>query len=230
MFCSVRSRVVVFASALACLVAAPGTAVAQVFDFESAVATFVSPPDASRPGAYTALVMSSGGVTVTITRSSGAAFDIVENSGFQAGLPASWGLHSLDPFFDFTTNDFFIADFSVPVRLAAIQLGDYGGDTDTAFMGAWSGAGGTGALLDSDGEVYDSAFTDIGSMTVATGGAFSINSITFGGGLAGSFPNSLFWDNLEVHASTVPEPASMVLLGAGLPVVGLLMRRKRNRK
>ena len=142
-------------------------------------------------------------------------------SGDQSDKPPGWGSKSLDPFFTLPSGDFWVGTLSRIVSAVSLEFGDYGpSDTDSpVFLKAWSGPGGTGSLLDSDTGTWDGtdSFPDFGSLSVSGGG---IQRITFGSLASGEFPNSLFWDNISV-----PEPASLLLLGAGL--AALAWRRMR---
>lgn len=224
-----RLRPAALAPALAALaLAVPSRpAAAQItFDFEAQAATALP-----RLGALTSLSITESGLTITITRTSGAAFDIVENSAAtgQDGKPAGWALHSLDPFFDAVSADAFLVDFSMPVTGVSVETGDYGADIDDVSLLAYAGAGGSGALLGSDSGTYSGAFTSIATLSTGVSG---IMSVVLAGGSPGSFPNSMFWDNLVVlDAGTpvVPEPATLALVGALVPAAGLIALRRRAR-
>jgi hypothetical protein len=214
----------VFRAALLTFVALvfPAIAVAApiTFDFESTPATFISPPDGARSGALTTLSLTVSGVTMTLTRPD-SAFDIVENSGAQTGKPAGWGARSLDPFFAESSNTAFIANFSVGIKAFSMEFGDYGGDSDSMTIQAFTGANATGTLLQTLVVPYGiAAFPTIGFGSL--GGPNQALSVRFIGGSA-SFANSVFVDNITVEA--VPEPASLLLLGSGLAALGARMRR-----
>lgn len=185
----------------------------QLFDFESVATT------PAFAGGYTTLSMVSGGQTLVITREGGSAFDVIENTGGQAGKPASWGRNSLAPFFDVPGGSF-VLDFSMGITFFTVETGDYGGDSDDILLEAWTGAGGTGTLLGTAGGSYGaSSFT-----TVLTPGGFipgTAMSIIMRGGSAG-FKESMFYDNITVES--VPEPATFAVLGIGALA---LLRRKR---
>jgi PEP-CTERM motif len=186
----------------------------QFFDFETQAGT------ESPVGALTSLSMTDAGLTMTIKRLGGTAFDIVDNVSSQAGKPASWGKRSLTPFID-ATGGAFVCDFSLGINFFTVEAGDYGADSDDITLEAWTGLGGTGTLIATASPTYGtSAFP-----TVATGGGTipgtALSIVMRGGSTA--FPASLFWDN--IHATAVPEPASFAVLGIG--AVALLRRRKR---
>jgi hypothetical protein len=199
------------------------------FDFEAFTPTYTAPPDSSRAGALTSLVLTGGGLTVTITRPNGLAFDLVSNTGDQAGKPASWGNVSLDPFFD-PSNSGWILDFSIPVTSVAIQYGDYGQDSDSLTATAFAGSGGTGTNLGSTTDVYGTqAFPFYDTVTV---NAIGINSVTLNGASdAPGFNNSAFLDNLLIDPPdpvTTPEPAGLTFMLLGFALIGaLLIHRKR---
>lgn len=216
-----QSRLRLTAALLIALIGCiPAAVEAITFDFESETATSAPPT-----GAYTSLAMTEGGLTLTLSRSTGAAFDVVLNVlslvDDQSGKPPGWATKSLDPFFTLPAGNFWIGTFSILVGEVKVQYGDYGpSDTDSpVFLKAWSGPGGTGSLLDSDTGTWAGidSFPDYGSLVVFGSG---IQSITFGSLASGDFPNSLFWDNISV-----PEPASLLLLGAGF--AALASRRMR---
>jgi MYXO-CTERM domain-containing protein len=200
------------------LLAVAATSQAQLFDFEDAPYT----TGFTFPGDQTSLSMTNGGLTVTITRSGGTAFDVVdlESPGL---VPAGWGNRHLSPFNN-PNGGYFIANFSQAVSAASIQFGDFGSDNDVAFLRAFSGLNGSGLLIGSDSEIYP--FTSgihlghVGSLSVSGAGIWSIE---FGGGSAG-FPESLYWDNLRVTTDgAIPGPAAVLPFALGL----LAARRRR---
>jgi hypothetical protein len=197
------------------MVAALGSiSAAQLFDFESQSGTEVP------SGALTSLSMTDAGLTMVITRQGGTAFDIVENINSQSGKPASWGRMSLTPFIN-SNGGAFILDFSTGIDFFTVEAGDYGADSDTISIEAWSGLGGTGTLIATAAPTYGAAAFP----TIATGGGTipgTALSIVLKGGSPG-FEDSLFWDNIQATAA-VPEPASFAILGIGALA---LLRRKR---
>jgi len=194
------------------------------FDFESTPATFISPPDSSRPGALTSLSLSNSGLTISISRTSSTHFDIVDNNGNQAGKSASFGNRSLDPFFSPGPNTGFIVNFSSALSAFQLSFGDYGQDAETLTLNAYSGLNGTGTLLGTTTVGYDSAFPtfDTASLTVA-----GIKSVTWNGtSSAEGFDNSLFYDNLTATVTNrVPDTGTTALL-LGLGMVGLVGVRR----
>ncbi|HVL38238.1 MAG TPA: hypothetical protein VM328_02495 [Fimbriimonadaceae bacterium] len=166
--------------------------------------------------------MTIDGVTVVITRSSGLPFDLVDNtSAGQTGKPPTWGGVSLDPFFAPTAGDYFIATFSHYVSGVSIDFGDYGGDTDHAFLSAFSGMGATGAFLGGDAALWTGTFPSFGFLTY-TQLTPGIRSIAFGNLPGDDFVPSLFFDNLSLRGVAIPGPAAALVFG-----VGLLGRRRR---
>jgi hypothetical protein len=198
-----------------CLAFAATAAKAQLFDFED-----------QSYGTFPSVTSTQGGLTVTIYRLSGEGCDITGPLG-----PASWSAHSLLDYFGSNTPPRSIANFSAPLSSVSIQFGDYDQDDDTGVLTAFSGLDGTGAVLGTTSLFYPSS-KDIanGDSDVATMGIIApgIRSIMFTS--AGSFPDSVYWDNLNVQAggAAIPEPGSLAML-AGLGVSGwAFMRRRRS--
>jgi len=196
-----------------------------VFDFES-----VLPVLSPNPTTVSSVSQTVSGLTVTITRTSGAVIDVWDLSVLSG--PASFGFRTLGTFLDLT-DDFFVADFSAPVIGASIAFGDYGGDSDdTVLLEAYSGLGGTGTLLGTSAGSWGIGDFGLGDPpgTIAVS-ASGIQSIKFKGGST-DFPQSLYWDNLTVRVQqqppgVVPEPGTLAMLaGLGVAGAGLLLRRR----
>ncbi len=212
-------RVLAGIAVAASLMSGSAYAVPFAFDFESVPATGLN------AGAYTSLSMTSGNLTATLKRSSGTAFDIVDNTTLgQTGKPVVWGAHSLSPFFNIgVSGDAWIMTFSSPVLALSIQMGDYGQDADSPVgLGAFSGPNATGVNVGNftTGWGASSSFPTFRTLTVSS--PYGFQSIQFGSG--GSFPNSVFWDNIQGQA--VPEPGTLLLVGSGITALALRRRRK----
>lgn len=229
---SLRSSVVaVLLVGAGAFVATVPAAQAQVFTFEGQAATANA---ASQPGALTVLTETQGGLTLTLTREAQGRFDVFDTNAFPGSFPGSFGQRSLSPFFQETLNTAFIGNFSSALTSVSIEFGDFGGDSDTFTLEAYSGLNGSGALLASTTVPYGTA-TFPGS--VGTGGVTSvtgIQSIRFIGGAAGTFPNSVYYDNITVRQqeepSAAPETATLALVGMGLlPLVGAIIGRRRSK-
>jgi hypothetical protein len=181
-------------------------AFAATYDFEST----------STGTGLTSLSQTDSGLTMTLTRSGGSSFGI-------ASIGGSFGSRTLEPFSGgFAAGAVFVADFSSSLSAFSAQFTDFNADDDTpVFMTAWSGAGGTGLILDTDSAVWvgSASVPSFGTLSVSAAG---IGSVTFSNG--GSFANSLYWDNMSATAG-VPETASTVLL-LGAALLTLAARRR----
>jgi hypothetical protein len=187
-------------------------AVAASYDFESQPTT--------SGGALSSLSLTDSGLTITITRGRGVHFDIRDLSGLSG--PPSFGSRTLDPFQpgDFAPGNQFIGDFSSALTSFSIQFGDYDADDDTFVLTAWSGAGGTGTIIDTMSIFWPAGNTfpdDVGTGTVSGAG---IMSVTWTG--LGAFNNSLFYDNLVASTAAVPDGGTTAML-LGLSISSLLL-------
>ena len=209
------------------VVASPAAADLLLFDFEEFTATSQRIPTQVHPGALTMLASTRAGVTAVITRTGGEAFDVVECT--QPDFPVLWGGRAIDPWYEPDTFDWFVATFSAPLVYAELQMTDFGGDDDTAFMEVYEGPDGTGPLLATVDQYWGMASSpDFAALSYTAEPGQEFQSIKFRGyGVRASdakhFPNSMYVDNLGVIA--MPEPATAALLGLG--VITLFFRRRR---
>lgn len=202
------------AATLVLFATTPKAAVSN-FDFDVVTATGFS-------GAYSVVnIVLPDLFEMTISRS-GTVFDVVENTGGQAGKPATWGRHSLHGFAGPGPTPF-ILDFQVVVSAVAIEFGDYGADfPDVLNMAAYSGPGGTGDLLAVDSVAFlAGSFPDFATGSVSASG---IRSVVMLGGTK-DFPSSVFYDNIRVEHA-IPEPSTYALMGLGLLMAGAVARRR----
>ncbi|MDG3006940.1 PEP-CTERM sorting domain-containing protein [Paludisphaera mucosa] len=220
-------RLVLGVFAATCAAVSDAGADTVLFDFESTPATYISPPQGSRPGALTSLVLSESGLTLSLSRENGAAFDIVQNSDAQSGKPASFGERSVDPFFAPGTSGF-IGNLSSAVSGVSLDFGDYGADADTLTLSAYSGLDGTGTLLATTTvDLGTSGFPTFATASVA--GAQILSFTIMGTSSALGFENSVFLDNFTfTTTAAVPEPSSLALIGiAASAGLGAWSRKQR---
>lgn len=199
--------------ATAALFAMPATA--QTFDFEAQPLT--------NSGTYTSLPLTSGGLTMTLSRQGGGAFDV--NSA--APTAPTFGQRSLSPFFA-SNSGAFVADFSSDLSFLSVEMGDFApSDEDTLTLDIFSGLGGTGTLLGSTSFFYGSAgfpTTHTLSLSSATG----FRSAVVNGGSQG-FPNSVYYDNFIARVGGVPEPGTWAMMLLGFGAIGYSSRRRKVR-
>jgi hypothetical protein len=190
-------------------VVAAGSQAAIVFDFEE-----FSPTSG---GTLTTLSSTQSGITMTVTRSGGAGFDI---ANLPTGMfPVSWDTRALDPFAN-GSNDFFVANFSTAITGVDVEMTDFGADSDVMVLEAYSGANGTGSLLGTSTFTWGlNSSPNYAAVSISS--TSPILSIRFRGGSTQG-ANSMYVDNIAIQP--VPEPATLAALAAG---VGLVLRRRR---
>jgi hypothetical protein len=181
---------------------------------------FEDQPDTAGNGALTSITELSGGVTMTVTMQNNDHFDI-QNVGV-----ATWGSSTLSPFASDDTNAF-VFTFSAPISSFSIQLGDFGGDSDSEVLNAYSGVNGTGSLLATGTGNWGTQNLSSNPPQTDSLAAAGILSVTVIGGSA-SFPNSLYYDNVMVNVNAAPEPGSIFLMLAGIGALagGTILRRR----
>jgi hypothetical protein len=168
----------------------------------------------------TSVALSSGGVTMTITREGGGTFGIQKVFGF----PAAFGTQVLSPFMGNGGSFAFLANLSQPTYLFGLDFGDLADDDDLVTLQAFSGPNQTGALLATETFPYPGkAFPAVESISIA--GPLPALSLRFFG--EATVPNTVYFDNFRLETESVPEPASLLLLAGGL--VGVAFRRRRKR-
>ena len=193
------------------LLPAPAQAAPVLFDLEGEAVT----PPFPDPG-LTSLILTSGAMTMTITREGGASFRIQQPFGF----PPEFGNRVLSPFA--TAGSFaFLANLSQPTYLFGLDFGDIVDDDDFVTLQAFSGPDQTGLLLASETFPYPGkVFPSFESISI--GGPIPALSLRFFGDAL--VPNTVYFDNIRLETERIPEPTSLVLLAGGL--AGVLFRRR----
>jgi hypothetical protein len=163
-----------------------------------------------------------GGITLTVTTEGGGNAEIRNLSSFS--IVPVWGSRTLSPFLN--TSSALILTFSAPIDSISVEFGDFGADSDTNFlMQGYSGANLGGALLGStNSPTWGLADIQSNPASVATLNAAGMQSIRLIGGSTG-FPNSLFYDNITVTESGIPEPGTYALTAGALLALAAVRRR-----
>lgn len=115
------------------------------------------------------------------------------------------------------------ADFTVPVSMVKVTIGDFDADPDNIFLRAFDAL--NNQIAEALGFLPDTLFGGIDLMVSVSGIAY----VEWGSQLTDTAPNSVFTDNFEFNAEVVAEPSSLVLLSLGLAAVAHAKRSRRAR-
>lgn len=196
-------RFLPFSLALASVLAAPAAMAAVVFDFEGETTGL--------QGSSLAITVS--GITMTISRLSGADVEIRNISSISANSPPSWGSRTLSPFNSMSGGGFLLT-FSSAIAAISVEAGDFApSDADRMSLTV-------GGSADSDSLTASQGLPSF--VTLSLSGLNNTQAILSGG--SATFPQSVFWDNISIElANQVPVPTTLALASAGL----LLLRGRR---
>lgn len=192
-----------------------------VFDFES----IAIPGGGNQLDYLGPQVFVQDGLSMTVTHENNLRYAL--NRRTQPAFVAEFGNQAISAFTGpegdtrFDPGAFFL-DFSAPLDSVMVSMGDFGVEADNLSLQAYSGPAGTGTLIDS-GTGFIPALTNWASDTVIVSGT-GIRSVRMIGG-SNDVPNSVFYDNITVTLTSIPEPgASVLAIGC---VAGVWMRRHR---
>lgn len=179
------------------------------FDFESRAAATHGAP----------VILTQAGFSVTIGQGNPAAtaFAFADGGG---GVPADFGGRSLE-----SLNEAgFVLEFSAPVAGISIDFADAAADEDMGYLSVFGNGGAamlgaTNAILVPDAAGGPTWRT----LSVQAAGITSATVVAVPG-------NTVWWDNLRLTPTPVPEPLTPALLVAGLGLMGLQRRAARRHR
>lgn len=179
------------------------------FDFESqAVASHAAP--------YGVTV---AGLTVTIGQGDPTATGF-RFAGGGGAVPAGFGGRSLESL----NGEGFVLEFSTAVDGVSIDFADAAADGDRGYLYVFGPGGGAALGFTSDTMAAD-----------GTGGpawrTLSVQAAGITSAMVVATPDhSVWWDNLRLTPTQVPEPLTPALLAAGLGLMGLQRRAARRHR
>lgn len=159
-------------------------------------------------------------LTITITRTSGATFDI-DSPGVNPFLSGS-----LSPFNGDNgvyIDDHFQIELSRPVAAFFIDAGDSGGDLDSLVLEGFVGPGLTGETAGWQGSLPGGG-SNFGYATMQLTRDPDLpgfRSFRFRGGTPVA-PNSVYYDNIRFRLSSVPEPSAAILFALACASIGAM--------